>query len=521
MASKDVTSNAGSIRFLLPLILIFLIAAGSAYGCPDNKTRAAYRTKAINTRTVSLYAPTVITYRRPVSYRNCVSNVYNTRGARYIAVRGNGYDRSNGARYVAVRNDDRVYKVRRARYIAVRNVALDDAPRYVAVRRHPTFVDDDGTRYVAVRNSTPRVRYVAVREVDDDDDDARLYAALSRYRVRDTSPRYVAIRSTDDDDFESRAKYVAVRNVDIDPVEATRPRHVVIKTDLLAGTREVIVPESSYDDTAYMAPPIDNVTAPTDAVYTPVAYTDGSGETVIATSDTENPCVRHVALRTCPGVGSTRMISNAPVYNDDSDDQAILDTEGVTYVAADNIEDACLSPVVRTEAVTYVPIKNADVGASDMESDVTYVAVDDASPPIRNVSLVEANDDTDTTYIARDDDAMAAGTVSYIPFKDVEETNAETVSYVPIETVSYVPADSIGDAKVTNISADECATLVAASDAEPVDSTGVATVPVGDQQMAISDSEVTPVETDVSGDVDRDSSLDGNSAEFEPVVGPV
>jgi hypothetical protein len=517
MASKDVTSrSAGSIRFLLPLILIFLIAAGSAYGCPEHKATAAYRSKAINTRTVSLFAPTVITYRRPVSYRRCANIAYGARGARYIAVRGNGH--SVGNRYVAVRNGDGLYKVRQTRYIAVRNADLDDAPRYVAVRRHPTFVDDDGTRYVAVRKYAPRVRYVAVRELDDDDQE---YAALSRYRVRDTSPRYVAIRSTADDGFESRTKYVAVRNVDIDPVETTMPRHVVIKTDLLAGTREVIVPESSYNDSAYIAPPIDNVTATTDAVYTPAA--DSDGETIVATSDD---------VQEDPEAVSTTMVSYAPVYNDDSNDQAILDTGGVTYVAAGDIGDACLSPVASTEAVTYVPIEEADVAASDMESDITYIAVNDASPPIRNVSLVEENDvaDADTTFVATDNDAMDTGAVSYIPVQDVEETNAETVSYVPAETVTYVPvenmdagtvmyvqADSIGDAETTDNAADECATLVAASDAEPVNSADAATVPVSDEQIATSDLEDASVETDVSKDVDRDSYVDGESA--ESVVG--
>ena len=39
MASKDVTSVFGSTRFVLPLILIFFIGAGSAIACPKHKAR--------------------------------------------------------------------------------------------------------------------------------------------------------------------------------------------------------------------------------------------------------------------------------------------------------------------------------------------------------------------------------------------------------------------------------------------------------------------------------------------------
>ena len=74
MASKDVSS----IRFVLPLLLVFFIAAGSAIGCPEHRATAAYRTKAINTRSVSSMAPVVITYGGPASYQRCTDTKYGT-----------------------------------------------------------------------------------------------------------------------------------------------------------------------------------------------------------------------------------------------------------------------------------------------------------------------------------------------------------------------------------------------------------------------------------------------------------
>ena len=517
MASKDVTSSFGSIGLLLPLILIFLIGASSALGCPGHTTRSAYRTKAINTRTVSFYAPTVITYRSPASYGDCARSTYGTRGVRYVSVRDNGYH-NDRIRYVAVRT-----VVPRSRYIAVRHVYLDDAPRYVAVRQHPRYVDDEGTRYVAVRDRAPRTRYVAVRNIDYDDDyDAPRYVAVRRYPMYDTGIRYVATRDADYD--VSRARYVAVRRVNsgcgcapvlqsrLDEVEPVSPTHVVIKTDYLAGTEEVIAPSTSYDDTAYIAPTIDDDNTVGDVAYTRATYSDGNGEGFIAAG----PHVGHTTEAVATG-----NINYVPVSDtDDFDDQAFLDRDGTTFVAADDIEDACLSPVVlrsspaliSTRAVGYVPIEDVDVDSVEADSDVTYVAVEDASPPIRYASSVEEKDvDQDMTYIAVDNDAVGADTVSYVPVEDV--------TYVPIDTIRYVPGDSIREVDVRSIAADECATIVAASDAESVDSNDVPTVLVGDQQIATNSYDDETADADEV--VGRDLNLDGDRTEFEPVVGSV
>jgi hypothetical protein len=127
MASKGVTRIFGNIGFVLPLLLIFFTAAGSAYACPEHRSKAAYRTKAINTRTVSYMAPVVITYGG-----RCADNIYGTRRVKHVSMMGDGYF-EGGARYVAVRNN-----APRTRYVTLRDIDYDDvAPRYVAVRRQP------------------------------------------------------------------------------------------------------------------------------------------------------------------------------------------------------------------------------------------------------------------------------------------------------------------------------------------------------------------------------------------------
>src|SRR4030095_4094453 len=99
MASKGVTRILGNIGFVLPLLLIFFTAAGSAYACPEHTTRAAYRTKAINTRTVSYMTPVVINYGG-----RCAGNISGTRRVKHVSMMGDGYF-EGGARYVAVRNN--------------------------------------------------------------------------------------------------------------------------------------------------------------------------------------------------------------------------------------------------------------------------------------------------------------------------------------------------------------------------------------------------------------------------------
>src|SRR6187402_505594 len=139
MASKGVTRIFGKIGFFLPLLLIFFTVAGSAYACPEHRSKAAYRTKAINTRTVSYMTPVVITYGG-----RCADNINGTRRVKHVSMMGDGYF-EGGARYVAVRN-----KAPRTRYVAVRDVDYDDVT----------------PRYVVVRNVAPRTRQVVVRDID-------------------------------------------------------------------------------------------------------------------------------------------------------------------------------------------------------------------------------------------------------------------------------------------------------------------------------------------------------------------
>jgi len=477
MPSKDATSNFGRIGFFLPFILIFLIAADAAVACPDNTSRIVYRTGTVNARTGYAMAPTVITYRGPAS-RLCGDSVYKTRRVRYVAMRDSGYYKDSGTRYVAVRrSSNSYYPMSSSRYVAIRNVDYDYAPRYVAVRRQPAYVDT-GTRYVAVRNYVPRTRYVAVSDMDMDDYAPR-YVVVRTRPAYDTGTRYVAVRNINTDYDVGRTRYVAVRNVgnscacndelrsSLDQIETTSPRHVVVKTDYLAGTQEVIVPNSSYDDTAYVAPS-ENVVETSDIAYSNAAYMNTSGDTYVSASNMESP----YAVRTYPEAATTGTVNYVPVTDDyDVDDQVILDNDDATVIAAGDIGDACLKPIavnespegMTTEAVSYVPIQNVDD--------------DYAASTVQYVPVAEDNDDivnADTTYVAADNvgdscscpvasgiynEDLGAGNVSYVPVSDVESMDDATVSYVPasesdVGTVSYVPAESIDNVDATSINSE-------------------------------------------------------------------
>jgi hypothetical protein len=344
MKLEDATRDLGSVRILLPVFLIFLIAAGAAYACPG--TRVVYRTRTVN-RNAPLMGTTVISYGgQPcgdVSYRN-------TRRVRYTNIGGSGYYTSS-PRYVAVRASRSYQPARRVRYIAVRNDDMDYAPsRYVVVRRQPAYVDP-GSRYIAVRSYAPRTRYVAVRYSDMDADDVDYdysphYVAVRRQPVY-VSPRYVAVRNVDtdydDDDYvaPAPARYVAVRNVgnacacgvsSLNDVEVTAPRHVVVKTDYIAGTQDTIVPRSSYDDTAYLNAPAPNLSTARYVNYDNAAYWDDGNQRYIPASYAETP--------------QLRTVSYIPAdYDSDFDDEAIPDTDDASYIAADDVGDACLSKI--------------------------------------------------------------------------------------------------------------------------------------------------------------------------------
>jgi len=452
MQLKDATRSFGSVGSLLALVLILI--AADAIQAQRNRTIVVYRTRTINTRPISYMAPTVIMYRSPASYRSYGDDsMYYTRGVRYVSPRSSYYDdRTPG--YVVARNGGSYYPVSRRSYIAVRNVDYDDAPRYAAVRRYPGDADT-GTRYVVVRNYqpraryvavvnnyVPRTRYVAVRNIDYDDDYdvAPSYIAVRSHPVYDSGPRYVRVRDTDDYD-EAPTRYVAVRNVDngcacavssLDQVETVAPRHVVVKTDYIAGTQEIITPSPSYDDTAYVAQPLDTAGSPGYVTYSDAAYTSSDDDGYIPASDVEYP-------RTV----NTRTVGYVPVSdNYDTDDQAILDDGGTTYVAADDVENAYLSPVayraspavVSARAVSYVPAEDVD-DVAFQEGDTTYISADNAASM---ASYVPVADELNNSCSCGD--ALGAEAISYQPvtFVPVDDMNVEAVSYVPADSVDYV-----------------------------------------------------------------------------------
>jgi len=518
MASKGVTRIFGNIGFVLPLLLIFFTAAGSAYACPEHRSKAAYRTKAINTRTVSYMAPVVITYGG-----RCADNIYGTRRVKHVSMMGDGYF-EGGARYVAVRNN-----APRTRYVTLRDIDYDDvAPRYVAVRRQPVYVEPE-TRYVAVRNLAPRARYVPATDIDYDDVAPR-YVAVRRQPVYvEPETRYVTVPN-----IAPRARYVPATDIDYDDVapaasnidtdfdvETARPKHVVVRTDNLAGTEEVLY-SSPSDDTADLA--AQNL-ATRNAVFAPVAYTNGNG-----------------------------------VYDDiDINDEAELSDSDMANIAADDMEDTSLPPavvdtspeLVTTRAVSYVPMDDVDNDVVPMGADVTHV-YDDDGHSIRYRPLVDDEDlvDTDTAYVIADDDAcdndVSASTVSYVPISDVDNVDATDVSYLPVESASYIPVeesdlgtvtymsnDSVVKFDTTNIDADacECPTTVSTLDGEPIefaDSSAILADDADDYAVAELDNrnavvattgyENTLNETDGYSYASPDPYLESDSDEIEHMV---
>ena len=413
MKLKDATGSHGSVGILLPLILIFLIAAGSTYACPG--TRVVYRTRTVSSRSIPLMGTTVITY----GGQPCGQSIYAPRPTRYVAVR----------------RADSYYPTRRVRYVTVRNNDdIDYAPsRYAVVRRQPAYVESrvryaavdsdrfaDASRYVPVDtydvNGRHVMRYAAVRSGYRtgngivgyvDVDNAPRYVAVRRQPVYVTGSRYVAVRHVandyDDDDYVAPSRYVAVRNVrnacacgvsSLNDVEAVALRHVVVKTDYVAGTQDVIVPRSSYDDTAYLTMPSENIARTAYVDTADAAYWDDSNATVVPAGYAVGPQVR--------------AISYLPVDDDsDLDDEAIPDTSDVSYVTADDVGVACLSPVavqapmdMNTQTVSYAPVDDVDYDTSLSGSESMYVASETA-PAVSYVPVAD-DSDMDTTYVDAD-----------------------------------------------------------------------------------------------------------------------
>ena len=448
MLSKDGTSIIGKIGFLLPLLILFI--ATDAAACPEHRSGATLRTKAVKIRNGGSVQTTVIGYRAPATYRLCGNTLRDTRNVAYV--RSGGYRTADSARYVAVRRRAPMYiQDSGTRYVAVRNV--DRSPRYVAIRNA-----DYAPRYVAVRRSAPvhfedsNVRYVAVRNDD-------RYYSPSRTRTLvhgidiDAAPRYVAARRApiymDNDDRE----YVPVRNVD--RYNSGFPREIEevdLNDEPLVERRHVV----EYSDAEF-----------TD---------DDNDGTMISASQAENAC----PLQTSPMV-ETRMVSY--VEDDDIDDYAFLRVRTAAPAVAsyapasyapvydDDVVDveendvAYITPSNSMSTVSYVPVDD-DVGEVD-DGDVMYVAANNIEEPCRVIARTcSDNIGTDEiSYVPVDDSHMQ--TVSYVPVEEVEN-----VSYVPadeVETVSYAPASKLIYSDAADIDADACPMMVSSVDDDAIE----------------------------------------------------
>jgi hypothetical protein len=481
MQMKDATRRIGSVGIFIPLILIFLTAANSAFACPGHNGKVAYRTS----RAVSYTPTTVIAYKAPASYRRCGDNMFDTRGKRYVAVRSNGYYNGSGAKYVAVRNGG-YYTMPRTRYVAVRNVDNDYAPRYVAVRpRYPVYRIND-SRYAEIRSGY-RTGNGIVRYIDFDDEPR--HVANRHY----PAVRYVAVERNDGVEDLGRTKYVAFRKVNsgctraiahrscLDQVETASVRRAVLRNDDVYSVRskQVVLDDDAYsartkqvvlddDNNDYVAVANDT---PKYVEYMDPIHTGEDRETYVAASEMEN----------YPRAVSTRTIIYEPVsYDDDMDHQAYLEGGSASYVAeSEESEDACMPRTVvytnpemlRSKAVSYVAIEPDD--------DEAYIETDEAAPLIRYVASDEDRvfDDVDPTYVAADDvddvNCFGGDTVAYVP--------VETVSYVPVEKVRYASVDDVDVETTSNapvakmhysdarsVSDEECPAMVSSVNTEPV-----------------------------------------------------
>ena len=502
-------------------------------------------------------------------------------GVRYVAVRGaKGY--TAGTKYVSdVRYNfgrqryGAVYDVdygdaRRyysPRYVAVRRVVREEAPRYVAVRqRYPVYALGDG-RYAEIRSGYRKdngiVRYVDV------DDDAPRYVAVRRHRTYDNGTRYVAVANRHHD--VGRTKYVAVRNTNsgcaravalrscLDQIETTSARRVVLRNGYSTGAKYVAVRDVDYDDDEYITLPrktkyvavrdeIDDdeyIALKRQVKYVAVRdeFDDDDEEYVLLKPRTKYVAIRdeiddddeYVALarkrtyityapaNSCevygqsytyiPEAVSTRTISYVPVsYDDDLDDKAILDEGAATYVADDDIEDAYLSTGATesaAEEVGYVPVDAVEEGlAFHRGSDSRYIVTGNAAPhSIPYVALDEDRvfNDVDPAFIAANGFDVEASAVSYDPAEEVEAVEAETVGYVPADAVDYVDTETVSFVPVDDVDEDsQTVSYISVDDMDvdtvqyvPMDDLHVKTVSyLPDTEMNTETISYIPVESD-------------------------
>jgi len=403
--------------------------------------------------------------------------MYDTRGAKYVSTRG------SGTRYVAVRANDISRDFDRKRYRTVYNVDYrpvrrEVRTRYIAVRNIDD--DDDDIEYVAVRRVAPRVRYVAVRNVEIDDDDVR-YVKLRRspavrhvaVRTNDSGcARAVALRSCLDEVETTSVKRVVLRNDDDDDDDRDYSKLVALKDD--DDDKEYVLTRDDDDD-EYIT--VAN-NSPTYVEYRSAAYSDSSYH--------------------APAAMSTRTITYSPVTEeDDIDDQALLHDDSATYVAVADMDDACLT----RSSASYVPAAYVESADSDMDGEVTHIVTENSAPRMRYVALDEDRvfDDPDPTYVADD---VETETVSYTP---VEAIDAEPVSYVPVEevemdtdSVSYGPVEAIDAEPVSYVPVEEVdvdTDSVSYVPVETVEAETVSYVPVQDVDVEHETVSYVPVET--------------------------
>jgi hypothetical protein len=407
MQMKDATRSFGSVALFIPLILIFLAAADSAFACPGNNTGVVYRARSTNMRTVSYMPTTVITYRAPDSYRRCGDNMYDTRGRKYVAVRNSRYYNDGGERYASMRESG-YYRMPRTRYVAVRDVDYDYAPRYVAIRhRYPVYRIDD-SRYAEIRSGYRRNNGI-VREIDFQDEPR--HVAVSRFP---DDVKYVSVHRDYDYYDRGRGNYVAIRNIDSGCGRAVALRSC---SDQLGTTsvRRVVLRNDDDDDIAYSALRR-NVVVDDDDI-------PGANDTPTYVEYRDAAYFGEDSYAQVPQALSGRTVVYDPVSYGD---QAFLDRDNVTFVGES--EDACMhrtfihrSPtIVGMRAVSYVPVGDVD--------DVAYIEPDDAAPLIRHAAWRDRRN-----------------------FQEVEP------AYVDDESLSYVPA-----------AADECSTMISSVRTEPV-----------------------------------------------------
>jgi hypothetical protein len=421
-------------------------------------------------------------------------------------------------RYVVVKRQP-AYVQRQAKVFVVNNADIDDASRYIPVDRY-----SNGTRYVAVRSGYRKGNGI-VAYVDRDDDSPR-YVAVRRTPVY-TQTRYVAVRN--DDDLIRPARYVAVRKVrnsctcsdelnsSLDQVETRTPGHVVVKSDYIDGTEDVVYRGEVVNDNYA----ISNVDRDDDDLY-PVSPAV-SASYVVSDDDTEIPA--QVAVVPASNVvydDTSEMPAEfvPAVYDDnDFDDEAIVDTDNVTYVADNDIDDACLSTVAvqapmeyRVGTVSYVPVEDID---DDDTSDVSmlYGWNDGSDSSIASVPVVDSEDiDTGITYVVADD--MGSSCSCPIADSDIDDdVDVDTVSYVPASYVDDMDSDSdeVTFVPVEDVDTD-ATSYTPVEDVYTTESSGM--VPV--DEMDIGTTDFAPVENIETESYIPDSAMDADNLSYVP-----